>query len=270
MKNNAVILIVTGMPRSGTSLIMQIMKILNYPIIGYKFPLLNKYKKVKNNISSENFKKIKKYINGNPRGYYELPKITLPEVEYCDIIKYRGSVIKIPIDKILFSNFINFIPKYRDKLIYCLRNPVQTINSQNNLDPPIDNNEIKKRFMRYIYILNEICEVLVQKKIREKDFLIIDYDNLIENSQESLKQIIKFINIPLNDSMIQDAKNNITKNLRRASQKWPINNDIIDIALNMYKSFQKYNFGKVNQIYLENNLDKNTLINTKKEFNWYN
>ncbi len=94
---------VTGTPRSGTSLIMQIIKALGGEITGQKHTSVN----------------IEKY---NPGGYWELP--FLETIQGVNTTKYKGKAVKL-----FGSNLYATKPKYVSKVIFITREPVAAINS---------------------------------------------------------------------------------------------------------------------------------------------
>lgn len=105
MKNN---ILITGMPRAGTSVYMRICAALGYNVLGVKWPA---------HVNPES----------NPEGYYELD-----EGEYVPAMRTlansTGNVVKC------FASFLSMLPVSSvDKVIYCTRNVGQAIDSLHHM-----------------------------------------------------------------------------------------------------------------------------------------
>lgn len=109
-------IVVTGLPRSGTSLMMSILKDLGVPILGERFF---------ENIEDERRAERTKYLN--PEGFYEVRNVVGRGIVkgYEENV---GKAIKIVVPGILHTD-----PEAIEKVIFCLRNPLEILNSQKKL-----------------------------------------------------------------------------------------------------------------------------------------
>lgn len=120
-------IIVSGEPRSGTSMVMAIMKALGFKLAGDQWP--------------------KKNPDANPEGSWEVDDIVmLGMTEPID-----GDVIKL-MTPALFETSIDFI----DKVIYCIRLPEEVIASQIALAekqkmPPIKAEDLYRSHANSLY-----------------------------------------------------------------------------------------------------------------------
>lgn len=100
-------IVVTGTPRSGTSMIMQIIGMMGIPLTGERFSSVNKRE-------------------FNPGGYYELPwKTTIKGIQDG---RYQGKAVKLFSQELFLTN-----PKYIAKVISIRRKPVAAIDSLQKL-----------------------------------------------------------------------------------------------------------------------------------------
>ena len=84
------IVMVTGAPRSGTSLQMQTLDLLGVPINGDRFPEGNR-DKIKNHLSERQKEQSE---NLNPKGFYEIGGVVIWGVR--DISDYKGKAVNDP------------------------------------------------------------------------------------------------------------------------------------------------------------------------------
>lgn len=96
-------IIVIGPPRSGTSMMMQTLKLLGLEVAGEKFSDTN-------------------LPEGNPEGYYELSSDETTNGITSD--KYKGKAVKL-----FAQGFLKTQERYIDKVIICHRVPNDTVKS---------------------------------------------------------------------------------------------------------------------------------------------
>jgi len=162
---------VTGSCRTGTSMMMQTLKYLGTPIIGYKF--------------HEEFSCIK----SNRKGYYDLPLSATINGINCD--SYRGRAVK------LFGYQLSKTdPKYISKVIICLRNKrdaitstLKWLDSENVLE--IDNTTENA---------NKIFEAnykLISGYIRSSHLpcTVVFYENMINCPEDTIGQLKTFLQL---------------------------------------------------------------------------
>jgi hypothetical protein len=180
--------IVSGLERSGTSMIMQILFAGGVPVAfdsSSRPPDIN-----------------------NPKGYYELEggKIINKLMEGTfPLEKYRGEFIKIT------SFGMRFLPKGKYKVIYTQRSIEEVLDSMEKMAKKRDDNrkEIKESFLK--------LDKLIQKMIRERsdtDCLFVNYNQIIQKPDKNVKKISNFIKEVEVDltKMIQSVDLNLYRN----------------------------------------------------------
>lgn len=159
--------IVSGLERSGTSMMMQILDSGGIPIA---------------------FTESRKADTNNPKGYYELEggkiinalmKGTFP------MQTYQGRFIKIT------AYGLSFLPSTGGyKIIYMERNLDEVLDSMEKMSHVIDmsREETKQSFKR----LNEKVKKEIQTK-ENIDVLFINYNEMLKDSQPNVRKICEFI-----------------------------------------------------------------------------
>ena len=169
--------IVSGLERSGTSILMQILNAGGIPIAFDNSRVADKY---------------------NPKGYYELEggKIINKLIEKSfPIEKYKGKFIKIT------SYGLKYLPKAIYKIIYSERDFEEILDSMEKMMNKKDENreESKKNLIK----LNNIIKKEIQEK-KEIKVLFVNYNNILKNPKDKIKKILDFLNLPYDklDKMI--------------------------------------------------------------------
>ncbi len=178
-------IVVTGTPRSGTSMIMQTLKLLGVPIVGEAFSFYN-------------------LEHHNPKGFWELDyKETFAGIKDD---RYRGKGIKILGEGLLRTN-----PEMISKMIICQRWENFSIksfvkcladNKLYNLPPTRHNAEY----------LVKMCQKAVEIYLREFpkiQHIYVEYKNWIEDPEGQIKKLIDFLE--LKPGNIDDAIKNIAR-----------------------------------------------------------
>ncbi|MHA1872493.1 MAG: sulfotransferase domain-containing protein [Candidatus Heimdallarchaeaceae archaeon] len=161
--------IVSGLERSGTSMIMQILKAGELPV---------------------SFDESRKPDNNNPKGYYELEggKVINKLMDGSfPIENFKGKVIKIT------AYGLKFLPPGNYKIIYSERNMEEILDSMEKMIGEEDHNreKTKETFEK----LNN----MIKKIIRERDdidVLLVNYNNILVNPRDNIEQIKKFLGMP--------------------------------------------------------------------------
>lgn len=224
--------IVSGEPRSGTSLMMQTLKLLGMTI----------WHKERENISQE-LRKQSELLN--PKGFYELPivskGINLTKIQeknpsfYQEIIDNDNSVIKL-VTHGLINTDINLI----NKIIFCTRDPRAIAWSQTDL---VQNVMVSGKDGEWIYPkLNITCNSYIVniyrflQKLPEfpKKIIYIDYQNMNEQPDVEINKIIEFLEISPTEKQIQDAINNVDPDLNRSSDPPILTGSEWDMADRLY------------------------------------
>jgi len=161
--------IVSGLERSGTSMIMQVLQAGSIPIA---FDIKRQ--------SDEN----------NPKGYYELEggKIINKLMDgNFSFGKYRGKFIKIT------AYGLKYLPPGKYKIIYTERNIEEILDSMEKMTGKKDENreETKDIFAK----LNNITKKLITNR-KDIEVLYLNYNNIISNPEKNIKEVIKFLELP--------------------------------------------------------------------------
>ena len=178
--------IVSGLERSGTSLIMQILQAGNVPIA---FDIKRQ--------SDEN----------NPKGYYELEGgkiINKLMDETFPLEKYRGEFIKIT------AYGLKYLPSGNYKIIYTERNMEEILDSMEKMTGKKDENreETKDVFTK----LNNMIKKLITNR-KDTEVLFINYNEIIPNPEQNIEKIAKFLG--LSDKCLDEMIKSIDKSLYR-------------------------------------------------------
>jgi hypothetical protein len=166
------ITIVSGLPRSGTSLLMQMLKISNM------------------NILSDN---IRQADESNPRGYYEYEKVKSLQKDNSWMQQQDGKVIKI------IAQLLKYIPKkLQYKVIFMERNLDEIMASQSKMIERMgktvsgDNEVLKNVFSHHV---DEIKTWLIETP--NIDTLFLNYAEIINNPLNASKEIIDFLGLKI-------------------------------------------------------------------------
>ncbi len=161
--------IISGLERSGTSMLMQI---LNAGEIPAAFD--------RSRTSDEN----------NPKGYYELEggKIINKLMDGTfPLEKHKGKFIKIT------AYGLKFLPHGNYKIIYSERNIEEILDSMEKMTGIKDKNreETKKTFIK----LNNIIKNKIQNR-EDTKVLLINYNDTLLNPKTNIKKICEFLKLP--------------------------------------------------------------------------
>ena len=181
--------IISGLERSGTSMLMQILRAGDIPI------------------SHDNARPADE---SNPKGYYELAggKIINKLMAGSFPIKnHQGKFIKVT------SFGLKYLPPGKYKIIYSERNIEEILDSMEKMIGEKDPNreDTKISFVK----LNNMIKNYVQSR-EDIDILFINYNNILSNPKENISKILKFLNAPesLLDKMIETVDKNLYRQRR--------------------------------------------------------
>ncbi|PNX45620.1 MAG: nucleotide pyrophosphatase [Thermoplasmata archaeon M9B1D] len=160
--------IVSGLERSGTSLLMQILKAGGL-LIG--------------------FDESRSANDSNPKGYYELEggKIINRLIDgNFPLEKYRGKFIKIT------AFGLKFLPPGKYKIIYSERNIEEILDSMEEMMGKKDLNRdaTKQAFVK----LNNMIKQQIRKR-KDIEHIIINYNQTISNPKSNINKIADFLNL---------------------------------------------------------------------------
>ncbi len=181
--------IISGLERSGTSMMMQILSAGDIPTSfnGSRLPDQN-----------------------NPKGYYELEggKIINKLIDGSfPMEKYKGKFIKIT------AYGLRYLPPGKYKIIYSERNIEEILDSMEKMIGKKDDNreETRETFVK----LNE----LVKNHIIERediDVLLVSYNDILLNPKGNISKIVDFLGISreIFDKMMEAIDNRLYRNRR--------------------------------------------------------
>jgi hypothetical protein len=162
------IIIVSGLPRSGTSLLMQMLDKGGIPVVTDH---------------------VRTADADNPRGYYELERVKALKRDASWLPELRGKAVKM-ISQLLYELPSN----HRYRVIFMERDLDEVIPSQEKMlarlgKPAAPAAEIKRHFIRH---LEHLRDWLVQQR-RYIDVLYVRYDDVVERPEEQAGRIAAFL-----------------------------------------------------------------------------
>ena len=160
--------IVSGLERSGTSMLMQILKAADLPVV---------------------FDKKRPADDNNPMGYYELEggKIINKLMENSfPFEKYKGNILKIT------AFGLRFLPPGKYKIIYSERNIEEILYSMEKMigEKDITREETKDSFSK----LNSMIKQIINER-KDVDVLFINYNQILSNPKEEILKIVDFLGL---------------------------------------------------------------------------
>ncbi|MGV9197518.1 MAG: sulfotransferase [Promethearchaeia archaeon] len=169
------IIVVSGIPRSGTSMAMQILESGGVPVFTDK--------------------KRTPDVN-NPKGYYEVEAVKRLDKDNSIIKKTQGKAVKV------ISHLLPHLPEqFRYKLIFMKRDIVEVIRSQQKMlgkDPDDYPEELEDIFRK------DIANSTSWANSRENvDLIILDFSDMVRNPEQEIEKIIEFLDLNLDkDAMV--------------------------------------------------------------------
>lgn len=183
--------IVSGLERSGTSMLMQILQAGIVPAV------------FNNSLRQPD-------IN-NPKGYYELEggKIINKLIDGTfPLEKYRGKFIKIT------AYGLNFLPSGNYKIIYSERNIEEILDSMEKMAGIKDKSrdETRTSFLK----LNNMIKNKMKSR-EDIELLLVNYNDIISNPQNNIRKIYEFLGLP--DVDLDEITKTVDKKLYRQRRK---------------------------------------------------
>jgi len=213
---------IVGMHRSGTSLIANILRDAGVEF-GEDYELLDPQSD-----NPEGFCEHKEVVTLNDKllesldGTWFNPPLSLTlDFEQKDkLIRLRKNLLSRSINGVKDPRISLFVKEWcrsEDKLIVCIRNPVDVASSLK------ERNDFPEWFSSILWVIynNSIFDL-----IKKRDCQIVDYDNLINNRSEEIKGVSEYLGLPFNQlNMVASSrvKNNrgVKKNRRPVeNSKW--------------------------------------------------
>jgi hypothetical protein len=179
MMNKEIITVVSGLPRSGTSMMMKMLEAGGMEIMKDG---------------------IRKADDDNPNGYYEFEKAKELEKDTSWLKDAKGKVVKI------ISALLEHLPeKYNYKIIFMHRNMDEILNSQRQMlirrGEPTDDVSDEKMGKMFLKHLQTVEEKL--KKQSNVDVLPVHYNEFLKEPVTHSRIVNQFLKINLNaDNMV--------------------------------------------------------------------
>ena len=170
MEKKDYIIIVSGLPRSGTSMMMKMLEAGGQPIL------------------TDNLREAD--VN-NPNGYYEFERVKqLPEGDYGWALDAKGKVVKI------VTGLIMHLPSdYNFKVVFMQRAMKEVLSSQKKMlgrlgreDDKVEDEKMKKIYQEHLKQVN--AWIAKQPNI---EVLYVNYNTMIGDPLDSLKKVNEFL-----------------------------------------------------------------------------
>lgn len=156
--------VVSGLERSGTSVMMQMLHAGGLPVA---------------------FDDARPADEHNPRGYFELAggKIINQLMDGTfDIEAHRGRIIKVT------AYGLKFLPKGSFRIVYMMRDIDEVLRSMGKMGAAIDSDKDRTLFTK----LNRFCLELMDGR-DDMDYLIVKYRDVIDNPRDQVEMIGRFL-----------------------------------------------------------------------------
>ena len=169
------ITIVSGLPRSGTSMMMKMLEVGGLP------PLTDK---------------IRTADQDNPKGYYEFERVKkMPDGDKDWMVEARGKSVKV-----ISALLEHLPPEFSYKIIFMRRNMDEILASQKKMlirqGKPTDKVSDEDLAQMYAKHLAKVQTWLSSQT--NVSTIEVDYNSLLENPRPYLEQIQKFLGVELN------------------------------------------------------------------------
>ncbi len=170
MEKKDYIIIVSGLPRSGTSMMMKMLEAGGQPIL------------------TDN---LREADANNPNGYYEFERVKqLPEGDYGWALDAKGKVVKI------VTGLIMHLPSdYNFKVVFMQRAMKEVLSSQKKMlgrlgreDDKVEDEKMKKIYQEHLKQVN--AWIAKQPNI---EVLYVNYNTMIGDPLDSLKKVNEFL-----------------------------------------------------------------------------
>ena len=232
---NAKPIFIVGMPRSGTTLVEQIISSHSKVAAGGE---LNFFSEAFNDSIAykstvEMFKKIKN-IND-----YQIKKIGKVYLKKLDQLNFKTNFItdKNPINFQLLPLIVTCLPDA--KIIHCSRDPNDTCLSiyknyfwQKVMAWSYDERELSQFYHLYKDLMQYYQNIIGEKKIFQ-----LNYENLITNSNETIKSIINYCELPWEEQCLEFYNN---KNVVKTASVGQVRKKIYKSSSKKWENFKSY------------------------------
>ncbi|MBN1968410.1 MAG: sulfotransferase [Candidatus Delongbacteria bacterium] len=162
------ITIVSGLPRSGTSLMMQILEKGGLEILTDNL-----------RVADEN----------NMKGYYEFEKVKSLMKDNSWLFEAEDKVVKI------IAQLLNFLPdKFQFRILFMTRDLNEIVKSQTKMIKNLGNKSALNTDVLKNTFTKQVDSILQKlEKLENVSFTVVNFNELIANPDAELKKIIEFI-----------------------------------------------------------------------------
>ena len=184
MTDKDYIIIVSGLPRSGTSMMMKMLEAGRQPIL------------------TDN---LREADANNPNGYYEFERVKeLPNRDYGWLPGAGGKVVKI------VTGLIMELPsEYKYKVIFMQRAMKEVLSSQKKMlgrlgreDDKVEDDKMKKIYQEHLKQVNTWIAKQPNVKV-----LYVNYNTMLGNPLESLQKVNEFLDGDMDVSVMAGVVN---------------------------------------------------------------
>lgn len=246
--------VITGEPRSGTSLMMRIVDSLGIEIAGEN---KSNFEWEGPNYIATAKEERAKYLN--PEGFWETKVVSRGIRTEEELEKYKDKAIKIITSGMLRT--VEPAIEEIDKVIFCLRNPREIVQSQKKLisnikvaddkDWKFSPEKMKVNFNRYIV---SVGRYILQSNLWSKT-LVVDYRELIKNPAEQIKRISEFLEVPYNPESMSIIRKDLYRSIKSPKKS--------KLANEIYNSVKIKNFSEEVIESIKEFMEKRKLQQTK-------
>jgi hypothetical protein len=183
------ITIVSGLPRSGTSLMMQMLEVGGLPVLS----------------DGE-----RKADTDNPKGYFEWERIKQLPKDPSLIAEAEGKVVKV------ISQLILLLPQGHDyRVVFMLRPLPEVLKSQEkmlrrrgNTDSATDTSAIEEAFQRHLIEVNQWLAGKPNMQVSR-----VHYHRVLREPKAVAEQVAAFLQFPLDiDAMVRQVDEGLYRN----------------------------------------------------------
>jgi hypothetical protein len=186
--NNDFITVVSGLPRSGTSMMMRILDQGGLPVMTDG---------------------IRAADEDNPRGYYEFELVKRLDKDASWLRDAYNKALKV-----IYIFLYHLPPEHRYKVLFLRRNLDQVVASQNvmlgnrNEKRTLDDEQLVRSYHRQ---LRHLYAWLKQRNNFE--VLYVDYEDILSDPEDAVLEVVGFLGRPLNaQAMIQAIEPSLHRN----------------------------------------------------------
>lgn len=173
---------ITGLRRSGTSLMMLALRQSGVPILGQKYAVHINF----NNPPNDN------ELYGNPTGYWEMGGITCMTGLRDNhlVLGNNNDVIKVVADCLYYSS-----PKTINKIIY-MKRPARDTMASLVKSKTFDEHQLEAYIQKATVDTTRTLDFI---DYIDRPVLVIEYDNLLKDPEKYIKKAIDFLDLGMGD-----------------------------------------------------------------------